>query len=287
MAPHGADVSHQSRIVSRYGWTDRFSRDYPDWDETRHQITAERRIALFCEEADFVIGADSSLARFLPRNDLLFKYFPVDCEEIRSSDSTSNSRPIIAHAPNHRLTKGTDFLLQSVENLRGRGVELELMLVERIPHDEALYHYREADIIADQFCIGAFGMFALEGLALGKPVLTYLDQEHLGDPVFNLPLVNTNADNKRSWQSYYKFRFYGSASGKPVARPSNATSRCPPLLKSGIGSTDTFGGAVPSIWRRLSIFRRSVSHARSRKTRFGQISGRCPSRTCCRRFTPR
>jgi hypothetical protein len=43
--------------------------------------------------------------------------------------------------------------------------------------------------------MGAYGMFALEGLALGKTVLTYLDQEHLGDPVFNLPIVNTNPDN--------------------------------------------------------------------------------------------
>src|ERR1700682_4607864 len=30
---------------------------------------------------------------------------------------------------------------------------------------------------------------------MGKPVLTYLDQEHLGDPAFNLPLVNTNLEN--------------------------------------------------------------------------------------------
>ena len=43
--------------------------------------------------------------------------------------------------------------------------------------------------------MGAYGMFALEGLALGKTVLTYLDQEHLGDPVFNLPIVNANPDN--------------------------------------------------------------------------------------------
>lgn len=195
VSPHGGDLNYHGRFVSRYNWTDRYSRDYPDWDEIQQRITAQRRIALFCECSDVVLGGDSSLARFLPRNDLLFKYFPVDCEKLQTSDPTANPRPIIAHAPNHRLTKGTDFLLKSVENLRARGVELELMMVERVPHDEALYRYRQADIIADQFCIGAFGMFALEGLALGKPVLTYLDQEHLADPLFNLPLVNTNADN--------------------------------------------------------------------------------------------
>src|SRR5262249_30134393 len=30
---------------------------------------------------------------------------------------------------------------------------------------------------------------------LGKPVLAYLDEEHLGDPVFNLPIVNTTPEN--------------------------------------------------------------------------------------------
>jgi glycosyltransferase involved in cell wall biosynthesis len=195
LSPHGGDINHHSRYVSRYQWTHRFSRDYPDWETAKQQTTARRRIALFCQWADIVVGADSALVRFLPRSDLLFKYFPVDCETIRPSDFLNNTTPTIAHAPNHRLTKGTDLLLRSIENLRRRGVALEVILVERVPHEEALQSYREADILADQFCIGAFGMFALEGLALGKPVLTYLDQEHLGDPVFNLPLVNTNADN--------------------------------------------------------------------------------------------
>jgi hypothetical protein len=43
--------------------------------------------------------------------------------------------------------------------------------------------------------IGAFGVFALECLALGKPVLTYLDHEHLSSPLLNLPIVNTNKFN--------------------------------------------------------------------------------------------
>jgi len=75
------------------------------------------------------------------------------------------------------------------------GIPMKLCLVEKVARSEALRLYAQADIIADQFCMGAYGMFALEGLALGKTVLTYLDQQTLGDPVFNLPIVNTNPDN--------------------------------------------------------------------------------------------
>jgi hypothetical protein len=55
--------------------------------------------------------------------------------------------------------------------------------------------YAQADVIADQFCIGAWGTFAQEAMALGKPVLAYLDQEHLADPAFSLPIVNTTQEN--------------------------------------------------------------------------------------------
>jgi hypothetical protein len=86
-------------------------------------------------------------------------------------------------------------LVEATERLRQTGVDFDLDLIEKMPREEALRHYAEADIIADQFCIGAFGVFALEGLALGKPVLAYLNEEHLGDPVFNLPIVNATPEN--------------------------------------------------------------------------------------------
>ncbi len=126
----------------------------------------------------------------------VFKYFPIDCDALRPADGdVTNSPPVVIHAPNHRLIKGTDHLLDAIGRLQCAGVPCKLELLERVPREEALHHYRESDIIADQFCSGAFGVFAVEGLALGKPVLTYLDQEHLGDPVFNLPIVNTNPEN--------------------------------------------------------------------------------------------
>ena len=55
--------------------------------------------------------------------------------------------------------------------------------------------YEDADVVADQFIMGAFGIFALEGMALGKPVLTYLDEEHLRRRIYSHPLVNTTPEN--------------------------------------------------------------------------------------------
>jgi glycosyltransferase involved in cell wall biosynthesis len=46
-----------------------------------------------------------------------------------------------------------------------------------MPNEEARREYARADIVADQFLIGAYALFAIEGMALGKPVLCYLDPE--------------------------------------------------------------------------------------------------------------
>lgn len=192
---HGGDILHRDRLHTRFDWIERTQRDYPKWDLVAQQTIARERIRLFTRHARLVLPGDSTLLRFLPRNDVLFKYFPIDTEGLQPHFETGNDIPVIMHAPNHRFTKGTDLLLAAIERLRSRGFALELELIEGVPRTEALQRYAEADIIADQFCGGAFGALALEGMALGKPVLTYLDQEHLGDPVYNVPLVNANGDN--------------------------------------------------------------------------------------------
>jgi glycosyltransferase involved in cell wall biosynthesis len=193
---YGGDVVHRSRLATRFDWIEREQRDYPDWDLTAQAEVARARIALFCRHARLVLPGDSVMRRFLPRADVFFRYFPVDTEALRPHVPTvAVDRPLVVHAPNHRLVKGTDLLLLALERLRSRGLGFELRLVERVPRDEALALYAQADVIADQFCMGSFGLFAVEGLALGKPVLTYLDQETLGDPVFDLPLLNAHQDN--------------------------------------------------------------------------------------------
>jgi glycosyltransferase involved in cell wall biosynthesis len=118
----------------------------------------------------------------------------VNTDNLRPAH-TANRCPLIVHAPNHRWLKGTDHVLAAVEAVQARGFACELSLVENVHPSEARRRFAEADIVADQFCSGSFGLFGLEGLALGKPVLAYLDQEQVGDPAFDLPVVNANPDN--------------------------------------------------------------------------------------------
>jgi glycosyltransferase involved in cell wall biosynthesis len=130
------------------------------------------------------------------RNDLFF--WPVDfegaAERYRPSypDPTSEGPLRVAHAPNHRVFKGTRFLVDAVEKLRREGVAIELDLIERISNQEALERYRQADVIFDQCLIGFHGFLAIEGMAMGKPVMCFVRKpsEYLLDADSN-PILRT------------------------------------------------------------------------------------------------
>jgi glycosyltransferase involved in cell wall biosynthesis len=78
-------------------------------------------------------------------------------------------RPLVVHAPSNREKKGTQWVVEACGRLN-----LELDVVEGVPHDLARERYARADIVVDQLNAGWHGVFALEAMALGKPVVTYL-----------------------------------------------------------------------------------------------------------------
>lgn len=105
-------------------------------------------------------------------------------------------RPLrIVHAPNHRMFKGTRFLVHAVDSLRREGEDIELLLVEGMPNEQALELYRTADVIFDQCIMGNYGFFAIESMALGKPVMCFIrhPSRYLLQPD-ECPIINTHID---------------------------------------------------------------------------------------------
>jgi glycosyltransferase involved in cell wall biosynthesis len=82
---------------------------------------------------------------------------------------SDSARPLVVHAPSNREKKGTQWVIEACRQLN-----LDLDIVEGVPHDVARERYARADIVVDQLNAGWHGVFALESMALGKPVVTYL-----------------------------------------------------------------------------------------------------------------
>jgi glycosyltransferase involved in cell wall biosynthesis len=96
----------------------------------------------------------------------------VDLARIQPELPSHRARPLIVHAPSSRRRKGTDAVIAACE-----GLQADLDLVEGLRHDEAFERYRAADIVVDQLNAGWYGIFAIEAMALGKPVVTFLHDE--------------------------------------------------------------------------------------------------------------
>ncbi|GKT17837.1 glycosyltransferase [Acidovorax sp. SUPP2522] len=136
-------------------------------------------------------------------------FWPLDIgdEKYKNIQSVSElNSPLvrIVHAPNHRMFKGTRFIEAAVSELSAEGLAVELVLVERVPNQQALKIYQTADIIVDQVMVGFHGFFALEAMAMSKPVVCFIrDPERYLIDAKNSPIINANPENikevLRSW----------------------------------------------------------------------------------------
>jgi glycosyltransferase involved in cell wall biosynthesis len=120
----------------------------------------------------------------------------IDLARIAPAPRPERERPLIVHAPSHRGRKGTEHVLAACE-----GLAADLELVEGLHHDEALERYRAADVVVDQLNAGWYGLFAIEAMALGKPVVTFLHEEAVRrtEEAFGIevPLVSATKETLR------------------------------------------------------------------------------------------
>jgi glycosyltransferase involved in cell wall biosynthesis len=118
----------------------------------------------------------------------------IDLSRYDAVPARDTGRVRIVHAPTSRQKKGTDAVVDACKRL-----DVELDIVENVRHDHALERYRAADIVVDQFNAGWHGVFAIEGMALGKPVVGYIRDEprKQTEEAFGveLPIVSATKDD--------------------------------------------------------------------------------------------
>ena len=122
------------------------------------------------KRADAQIVGSYDAIRWVPEAEVIPP--GIDLSRIQPVPLPERERPLIAHAPSSRSRKGTEHVIAAVE-----GLDADLELVEGLHHDEAFERYRAADVVVDQLNAGWYGLFAIEAMALGKPVVTFLHDE--------------------------------------------------------------------------------------------------------------
>lgn len=157
---------------------------------------AKRELVRFWQKnADLIITSDFELQEYAPHSVVLPLVY--DFTNINKLKPKFNSGKIkILHASTRDYIKGTKYIIPIVEKLKKeyKNKKIEFILVENTTHETALKLYSEADIMIDQILLGSYGVFSIESMALGKPVLCYI-REDLMNKYPNLPIVSAHPDN--------------------------------------------------------------------------------------------
>lgn len=180
------DVTFATRVAPEY-YT-------PETDSAKR-----RGIAWVARFVDGIYALNPDLLHVLPESAQFMPYANVDIAEWVPSFKVRNDVPVIVHAPTHRAVKGTDVVLAAIDRLRGEGLQCELLLIEGMTRAQARQAYERADLAIDQLFAGWYGGFAVEMMALGKPVLSYLresDMQYLPPAMrAELPVISVRPEN--------------------------------------------------------------------------------------------
>ena len=172
--PYGADVHVLSRMqnpVFKFGQL----YHYRDYAVPRNDLIA-RWISYFSRHADCCVG--SAAFDSLYRWDILpVSYVAIDTDAFRPLADyeylkDGKSEPVIVvHSPNHRVIKGTEYIIAAIERLQSEGLQIEFRLLEGIKNTEVRALLERSDILVE-LLVSGYGLSGIEGMSLGKPVIS-------------------------------------------------------------------------------------------------------------------
>ena len=146
---------------------------------------------------DKVFYLNPELGHFVQRGEFL-PYAAVDVNAYEAAGSSSTGGKLkILHAPSSPKKKGTDEILAALEAVKS-DFDIEVVVVSGKTHAEAMELYRDCDIVIDQILFGWYGGFAVEVMAMGKPVMATIRESDLGfvpKPFLDeMPILQVNPD---------------------------------------------------------------------------------------------
>lgn len=202
--PYGADSYMYSRVKSKL-LQNALIISYPEFAKREKEI--EYRVFWWSKHADLVITGLMTLDGF-PRWDVCMPQFVVidtDLWKRKKKYGRGNGKEglvKILHTPNHRGFKGTEYIINAVEELRKEGLKVELVLLEGVQNDKVREIMEECDMLVEQLICPGYALSGIEGMAKGLVVISNLDEPEEFRKLFSkysflgeCPIVSANIWN--------------------------------------------------------------------------------------------
>ncbi|MBX2970370.1 MAG: glycosyltransferase [Cyclobacteriaceae bacterium] len=154
-----------------------------------------RKIKKWLRYADVVLVSEPDLFEVVPTAILSPQVIDMTYwQPARNPLSAQDGIIRIVHAPSSRRKKGTDFIEAAIDNLKKKGLPVELVLAEKLPHHKIKELYEISDIGIDQVLYGWHGKVSVELMALGKPVICNINEAYRKYRP-DLPIVHADPRN--------------------------------------------------------------------------------------------
>lgn len=165
--------------------------------ETKIDEYKQRKYIDFLKEnVDKFMVQDLELHEFCPEATIVPR--SLNLAKLNFSGPINKDVPLVVHAPSNPEIKGTPLVRKAVDDLKADGFKFNYREISNLQHKEAMDLYRAADIIVDQLHIGWYGVLAMEGMALGKAVVTYVREDLYEKHTPRIPIANANPDTVKN-----------------------------------------------------------------------------------------
>jgi hypothetical protein len=147
----------------------------------------------------------------------------IDLSNITPVPPEATNEPLLIHAPTLPDFKGTEMIEQSLTRLQNRGYRFRYERIQGLSNNKVFDLYAKADIILDQILCGSYGILAVEAMAFGKPVISFIRRDLRQSFDDRLPILSANPatiyqKTKRLLKALSQWKQYGLQGRKYVER---------------------------------------------------------------------
>jgi hypothetical protein len=166
-------------IGSDIRWIEAFKQQYPDnsykgfeKEDWINKFRLARNAELYCNSIFSVPDQSGLLIR-----GYFHMFMPLALEKIRYNP-VCRVKPLIIHSPSKADLKGTDLILNVVDELRSEGLQFDFQFLEGVNNEDLIRKLEIADILIDQLYGNGPGTLATEAMAAGCAVATRFFKEY-------------------------------------------------------------------------------------------------------------
>lgn len=166
-------------------------------------------------------------SRYVPNPVDLGVFYPKPARE------RNEKKKVLIASDSNWSVKGTDIAIRALSMIKdnvevfiishgrdfnktlalARKLGLSVKVLPRTPHEKMNQYYWNADIVIDQFKLGSLGLVSLEGIACGRPVITYVSSQYDEYREFPLKDLQTEKEiaeavmeaDEKLWEAEYAY----------------------------------------------------------------------------------